>query len=593
MGVELASRLLYQGSDFLVRGDTDFGSSTCVVCFDSYTDDRTLERPGFGEGFFQEAGIDSIHFINRNNDWYQYDKLVEALDIVVAETARYTRVVTYGSSMGGYAALRFGGYLRADCGIAMSPQFSINPKVVPFENRWTRDAARLEFSVEERLSPHFVRKGYVFYDPYDPDRLHVDLFREHMEVVSVAIPWAGHPVTGYLAQTHLLSGSVLEIINETFDATKVSIQARQRRRSAAQRYQVLSRRARRLETRTILARKALELAPDNFFSLIDLSSLLAEQHQFAEAEDCLARATKVAPSHPLLLYRLSEIRERQGELSLAHSIMVELQHQHPEAHVYAPRAKYLVDKIRHSINPASVGSSEAPRLIQTLLDRVWPRGKRRTILKTISDAARRRPSVDRLDIAVTTSPAPPPFVHSWRRHAQLIERLPRKRLDLFLIGDSLAHYWPDPLWAPWTVFNFGVAADKTQHALWRLRQISAGRVEARHVLVMLGTNNLGADDSARGIAAGVLAVARAAEEIAPSAQIHVTAVPPCGENLSFRNDVRREANALLRISGLVNVIDLDTALLSAEGDAYHDDKIHFSEAGYKMLTDLVRPQMGK
>ena len=53
------------------------------------------------------------------------------------------RVMTYGSSMGGYAALRFARALRADAILALSPQYSIDPAVVPWEDRWRQDGARI------------------------------------------------------------------------------------------------------------------------------------------------------------------------------------------------------------------------------------------------------------------------------------------------------------------------------------------------------------------------------------------------------------------------------------------------------------------
>jgi len=132
---------IFRSSELAVRSVCDFGSKTCVVTFDGYTDIRTLDRPGFGEGFFQSHQIDAIHILSRENDWYQYPELPSAARTVAELVKRYDRVVAYGSSMGAYAAIRFGGLAGASVALAISPQFSIDPRVARFERRWKLDRA--------------------------------------------------------------------------------------------------------------------------------------------------------------------------------------------------------------------------------------------------------------------------------------------------------------------------------------------------------------------------------------------------------------------------------------------------------------------
>ncbi len=59
---------IFRSAELLVKDLRRHTSACCVV--DSYTDNRTLDRPGFGEVFFGTNGIDAIHIIPRNNDWY-------------------------------------------------------------------------------------------------------------------------------------------------------------------------------------------------------------------------------------------------------------------------------------------------------------------------------------------------------------------------------------------------------------------------------------------------------------------------------------------------------------------------------------------
>src|SRR5271166_1854620 len=169
---------VFRNGDFVVRAVTGFDSSVCVVTFDSYSDLRTLDRPGFGERFFEENRVDAIHVIARANDWYQHDDIFEICRAVAAIASNYRRVYAYGSSMGGYAAIRFGALVGAKAAIALSPQFSIDKSIVPFERRWSGDAKRIRFVAERKTDHSFAPLAYVSYDPFDLDRRHVELFRE-------------------------------------------------------------------------------------------------------------------------------------------------------------------------------------------------------------------------------------------------------------------------------------------------------------------------------------------------------------------------------------------------------------------------------
>jgi hypothetical protein len=112
------------------------------VTFESYIDNRTLDRPGFGEVFFDANGIDTIHVIPRNNDWYQYPEAEEACRRVRELTASYPHVVAYGQSMGSYGAIRLGGCVGAQVALPISPQF---PSI---------QLSPLRASLGQRFGPH-------------------------------------------------------------------------------------------------------------------------------------------------------------------------------------------------------------------------------------------------------------------------------------------------------------------------------------------------------------------------------------------------------------------------------------------------------
>ena len=104
-----ARPLLFDGADVRVKDARLFGSPAVFVTFTSWTDDLTLDREGFAEAFLRGEGVDAVHVISRDNRWWQHAETLPAMAAVRAATAGYARVVTYGSSMGAYAAVRLAG----------------------------------------------------------------------------------------------------------------------------------------------------------------------------------------------------------------------------------------------------------------------------------------------------------------------------------------------------------------------------------------------------------------------------------------------------------------------------------------------------
>ncbi len=190
---------------------------------------KRLEPQWLRRVFLQSRKIDAIHFISRDNDWYQYAELPEAARAAAEITSAYKRVVAYGSSMGGYAAIRFGGLVGAKTAVALSPQYSIHPKIVPFENRWAGDAARIEFIYDEKPPCAFTETSIVFFDPHDADKQHVELFRGKTKLCEVRTPNGGHPCGSFLAETGLLQDILMQVASGDFDPASIQREIRRRR----------------------------------------------------------------------------------------------------------------------------------------------------------------------------------------------------------------------------------------------------------------------------------------------------------------------------------------------------------------------------
>lgn len=197
-------RILYE-SVFLKVVSNHAGGDAVFVTFQSAAA-TGLDREGFGEGFFKKRGIPAICVLPHLPSWYQYDGILEALNLIRKEAAQYRRVIAYGISMGGYAAINFADLIGATEVIAICPQYTVNPSVVPWETRFPRGQARIKHYIyDQPQNRNWEGKDVcVIYDPVDSlDSRHVDLLKECVPATFVRLPHSTHPCTQVLSTASL------------------------------------------------------------------------------------------------------------------------------------------------------------------------------------------------------------------------------------------------------------------------------------------------------------------------------------------------------------------------------------------------------
>lgn len=603
---------VYLSRDLRVTSRTGFSRKAIIITFDSFTDIRNLDRKGFAEEFLIEKKIDAIHFISRENDWYQYSDLSHAAATASKISSVYERVIAYGSSMGGYAAIRFGRLLGATTAIACSPQYSIDPNAVPFEKRWQADAERIgQFPLERNPPCALTDEAVVFYDPHDLDQKHIDLYKSQTTIYSVLTPNSGHPCTSFLAEIGILQEMLQQIVTGEFNLRECQRVVRQKRRNSAQLYFNLSRRARKAEHQLLFAKSAVELSGQVPEYMSQYGKALASSGRHEEAEAAHLRALSLAPNHPVILYHLSDYYEQIGAIRRAFEVFSYLLQLQPNVSLYRPRHEYLAARVAESNSLSATGcrQTNSNSVDQSMTQSSTPPGYRGLVQRLLLRAAeklgpekkRTVPSIGNqvqispfeilpLEILVTVFPSPPPLLSSWRRHRVLLDNLPPRDFDVLLVGDSLVEYWPEDPWKGATIFNLGIAADKTQHLLWRLNEISPGRIMSRYAVLLIGTNNLGAGDEPEGILAGISAIVARLRVIAPKTQVLVIEIPPCGPEFGFRKGARLRTNDLIRRAKEFASVNIDkeiTSDFSGLCDNYHEDKIHFSIKGYELLSKIL------
>jgi tetratricopeptide (TPR) repeat protein len=338
---------LYRSESLLVKRVGGYRSKSCVVTFDSFTDYFTLDRPGYAETFLMHRSLDAVHVISRYNQWYQYPEIEQAMAAVHEATRAYQRVVTYGSSMGAYAAIRLAGLAGADCALAMSPQYSIDPRVAPFENRWKEASLNFRPVWEGKLPLPALREAYIVFDPANLDAKHVNMFRRTFQFTPVKLRGAGHPVVGFLHEVHLLERFIMRVFLQKDGAPVDEIvrDARSRRRQSAQFMLHHAERAWRRSLKIARLEEAVRLAPANAGVRWQLAKGLASAGRFKDAVATFEAALQIAPEHPAILLNFSRTLERQGDIAGAITLAGRALAQSGNAPPYSTRLENLQKKL--------------------------------------------------------------------------------------------------------------------------------------------------------------------------------------------------------------------------------------------------------
>lgn len=287
---------LFRSDNVVVRRVPAGPTDRWVVTFDHYAIGPGFDRPGFGEAYLRSEGVSAIHVMGRSEDWYQYPDMAAALATVRTATAGADRVVTYGSSMGGYAALRFADAVGATDALALSPQYSIDPRVAPQELRWTQDAKRIRWRPELGGSMSCSARAVVIFDPTGPDRWHGERIEHDLGCRAIRLPYTAHPVTTYLADVSLLGPLLKDVLSGDFDTRGFQREARQRRATSGIYLGELAaaQPQRKASTALALARRAVDVSPGNYHAQVSLGRLLSRERHHDEALAILDRVVQTS-----------------------------------------------------------------------------------------------------------------------------------------------------------------------------------------------------------------------------------------------------------------------------------------------------------
>jgi len=208
-------------------------------------------------------------------------------------------------------------------------------------------------------------------------------------------------------------------------------------------------------------------------------------------------------------------------------------------------------------------------------------------------------------------PAPRTDQNSMIAHAQLLEKAKQGRIDVYFLGDSIVRRWgaldyPELLanWKQnfygWNAADFGWGADRTQNILWRLENGELDGVNPKIIVLLAGTNNVGAQprDAATiaEIANGLKTIVAVCQRKAPGATIILTAIFPRNDNIAVMPTINRINQQLASFADgrRVRFVDINDRLADANGTVVagvlnERDKLHPTLAGYQIWADTLKP----
>jgi lysophospholipase L1-like esterase len=199
-------------------------------------------------------------------------------------------------------------------------------------------------------------------------------------------------------------------------------------------------------------------------------------------------------------------------------------------------------------------------------------------------------------------------------HEQLLEKARKGGIDLYFEGDSIARRWgaidyPELLanWKKnffgWNAADFAWGGDTTQNILWRLENGELDGVNPKAIVLLAGTNNVGArtaagtgEARARDVTSGIQEILRVMQEKAPAATIILMGIFPRNDNMAYLPVIERINSNLAALADgrRIRYLNINDKLADPHGKLFDGmmnarDKLHPALKGYQVWADALKP----
>lgn len=164
----------------------------------------------FADKVASKLNLNCIGIMPKQRNWYPKDSILKSLEKINNIIKGFERIVSYGGSMGGYAAIKYSKEFCATTVIALCPQWSIDPE----ECEGNRSGYEKYFSENLKgmgvISNDISGDVVIIYDrTHKIDSYHADkLFSLSGKFHSIEMPLIGHHVTSAIAGTERLKNII-------------------------------------------------------------------------------------------------------------------------------------------------------------------------------------------------------------------------------------------------------------------------------------------------------------------------------------------------------------------------------------------------
>lgn len=194
------------------KSPIDRDEKSCVFLF-SALGGRTLATRAGGSDPLLREGVDVYCVQSTLDNWHQEVPVEIYRDLNDGLNKRYSRVLGYGSSMGGVAVLAASQFIRFDRVLVLSPQYSIREGYDP---RWLRYTSEIKWLYEIKdEKAGSIDELFISYDPFDIDNIHFEKINQSFSestVIPIPIKFGSHPVTYWLNDSGYLKDFLINIL---------------------------------------------------------------------------------------------------------------------------------------------------------------------------------------------------------------------------------------------------------------------------------------------------------------------------------------------------------------------------------------------
>ena len=190
-------------------------------------------------------------------------------------------------------------------------------------------------------------------------------------------------------------------------------------------------------------------------------------------------------------------------------------------------------------------------------------------------------------------------------HNGMIAQTKKGGGEIVFLGDSITAGWSkggkaiwEQTYAPLKAVNYGIGGDTTRQVIWRIEHGELDGFTPKLVVLMIGTNNLYADQNSgtnEEIADGVKKIIELIQAKSPTTKILLLGVLPRQTKVPWCDRIAALNLLLAPLANgsTVRYLDIDKDFLDSEDKAkaelFNTDLVHPNAKGYEVISAAVLP----